>query len=366
MPVEQCQQDGQPGKRWGKHGKCYTYSPGDKDSEAAAQHKAAAQGAAAHASGFREGQEDWGRIEHLLEVSIPSDAMHVDREKAVISGVRILGPSSLNGRKYTPEAIQKAAALYENRPVNVDHPEDVNKPHQRSVRDRFGWLKNVHYHNDGLEGELHYLKTHPQTEQVLEAADRNPALFGLSHNADGRLVQHGKEYLVEEIVGVRSVDLVADPATTKSLFESYLQEQAMEDVVPPVEETSAAPDTFDILVGKLREIWDGQGDASGKAGTMNKVIRTLLKLEDALSNDKTADTPAETAPAAEAVEQQAVAAGMTAIQEALDKLVERMDSIQKLVETPPQRPRNVPLKESQGQYVPPKDSTETAKRLKRR
>lgn len=45
-PVQPCTEDGKPGFRWGKEGKCYTYEPGDKDGMAAAKKKAALQGAA--------------------------------------------------------------------------------------------------------------------------------------------------------------------------------------------------------------------------------------------------------------------------------------------------------------------------------
>jgi len=313
-----------------------------------------------------ETEDAWGKIVNLQEIALPSPDMRVDREKGVIRGVRILGPSSLNGRKYAPQAIERARSLYEDRPVNIDHPGGDTHSAQRRVSDRFGWLKAIEFREGGLRGELHYLKSHPQAEAVIEAAERNPALFGLSHNADGRLSRKGSEYLVEEIVGVRSVDLVADPATTKSLFES-LQEQSMDDLAPPVAPSGGASDTFDILVGKLREIWDGDGDAGGKAGAINKIVRTFLKLEDALAGaDKPAeskDGPPKDEPTKESIAQKAVADTLTALQESIGKLAKQVETIQKAVETPIRRPRNVPLVEGQGSYTPPKDSKETARRL---
>ncbi len=45
-PVQPCTENGKPGFRWGKEGKCYTYEPGDKAGMAAAKKKAALQGAA--------------------------------------------------------------------------------------------------------------------------------------------------------------------------------------------------------------------------------------------------------------------------------------------------------------------------------
>lgn len=52
MPLQKCTLDKKPGWRWGESGKCYTYKPGNKKSEAAAKLKAAKQGfATAKSSG---------------------------------------------------------------------------------------------------------------------------------------------------------------------------------------------------------------------------------------------------------------------------------------------------------------------------
>ena len=82
-----------------------------------------------------------------------------------------------------------------------------------------GHPKDVAAREDGLYGDLHYLRSHPLAEMTAEAAERLPEALGLSHNAEGRVAQSGGTAVVEEIVRVRSVDLVADPATTRSLFE---------------------------------------------------------------------------------------------------------------------------------------------------
>jgi hypothetical protein len=43
---------------------------------------------------------------------------------------------------------------------------------------------------------------------------------GLSHNVEARTSRHDGQTIVEQILRVNSVDLVADPATTRGLFES--------------------------------------------------------------------------------------------------------------------------------------------------
>ena len=54
MPVQSCVKDGKPGFRWGKTGKCYTYTPDDEDSRKEAIAKAQKQGRAIKASGRKE------------------------------------------------------------------------------------------------------------------------------------------------------------------------------------------------------------------------------------------------------------------------------------------------------------------------
>uniref|UniRef100_A0A6M3L919 DUF1508 domain-containing protein n=1 Tax=viral metagenome TaxID=1070528 RepID=A0A6M3L919_9ZZZZ len=46
MPLMKCQEKDKPGWKYGTDGKCYTYTPNNKASEAAAKVKAAKQGVA--------------------------------------------------------------------------------------------------------------------------------------------------------------------------------------------------------------------------------------------------------------------------------------------------------------------------------
>ena len=160
----------------------------------------------------------------------------VNRDTGVISGIKILGLISDNGRRYTLEACHKAAPLYNNRRVNIDHPVDANgnmKPtRMRSSYDRFAKIINVRPGDDGLYGDLKMLKTHPMTSRIYEAAE-DPELvdlFGFSHNAQGDGDTENGQFVVQEITQVRHVDLVADPATTKSLCESRMKTKTKKEV----------------------------------------------------------------------------------------------------------------------------------------
>lgn len=109
--------------------------------------------------------------------------------------------------------------MYEGVRVNIDHP-DGRPDKARSLRDRFGRLRGVRVENDGFRADLHFNPKHSMAEQVLWLAVNDPQALGLSHNAEGRYrLENGRE-VIEELLAVRHVDLVADPATTRSLYES--------------------------------------------------------------------------------------------------------------------------------------------------
>jgi hypothetical protein len=144
----------------------------------------------------------------------------LDKANGVVRGVKVLGLSSSHGYRYSPDAVRGAAGLYEGKAVNIDHPQDRSKlGASRSYYDRFGKLHNIKYvEGKGLFGDLHYNKKHRAAEQFEYDVEHDPSNLGLSHNASGQATSGGD--LVESITEVRSVDLVADPATTMGLFEA--------------------------------------------------------------------------------------------------------------------------------------------------
>src|SRR5690606_32759424 len=86
--------------------------------------RTAAHEAAVNVGSFRfSRQGDTSMIQTLQEfVDARGAALRVDRQRAVIQGVKILGLKSRNGRTYLPEALAAAAGLYEGVKVNVNHP----------------------------------------------------------------------------------------------------------------------------------------------------------------------------------------------------------------------------------------------------
>lgn len=156
---------------------------------------------------------------NLLEDTYQPLAAKVSAAGPVIKGVKVLGMQSRNGREYPLPVMQKAKDLYEGVVVNIDHP----KPQQemRDFCERFGRIQNVRMGRDGLYADMVYNPAHPYAKAFDWWVKHDPQAVGLSHNATARIQRNreGKDE-VTEILSVESVDLVADPATTKGLLES--------------------------------------------------------------------------------------------------------------------------------------------------
>ena len=141
----------------------------------------------------------------------------VDRENHIVRGVKVLGFTSANGRIYDFAAVKEAIQKYEKAPVNKDH--NMEEP---SFSDRLGWLENVILEKDGLYADFHYNPHADGIESFLWFAEHNGlGDVGFSHLVSGKYsVDPDGTERITRIDKVRSVDLVANPATTKTIFES--------------------------------------------------------------------------------------------------------------------------------------------------
>ncbi len=158
---------------------------------------------------------------HSLNEYVDSRAqsLRVDRERGVIRGVKLLGLTSTNGRRYTEQSLATAVPLYEGAKVNVNHAK--SGPHSsRDYEDRIGHVCGVEFRaGEGLFADLHYNAGHALAEQLVWDAEHASENVGLSHSVMARTRREGELLVVEAITKVTSVDLVADPATTRGLFE---------------------------------------------------------------------------------------------------------------------------------------------------
>lgn len=199
-----------------------------------------------------------------------SAPLKIDREAGVIFGVKILGFTSPNnhglreatkGTRYTEAAMRQALPLYEGVKVRTDHP-DKSKPNvERSTYESFGKLQNVRLEQSGMFGDLHYLKSHPLANAVIEDVDRGMGVFGLSHNATGEGQVREGVYTIEHIPAVLSVDLVDSPATNRNLWESVMPQTTLRERIAALTLTPA------------RQVWAKLlTEDSGMAGPMDAPV----------------------------------------------------------------------------------------------
>jgi hypothetical protein len=156
-----------------------------------------------------------GRKHELLESVCQADGVEVG-EEPIFRGVRVLGEDSLNKRKYTRDAMERALALYERAPVFVDHPDRPTSP--RSLKDKFGQLLNCRLDDEGVVADLLFNPSHEMAATIRWWFENLPEGCGLSHNAtgEGRTEADGT-FVITRIVRVRSCDLVASPATVRGM-----------------------------------------------------------------------------------------------------------------------------------------------------
>lgn len=169
----------------------------------------------------RPRRESFTQDVYLTESAQPA---RVDREKGIIYGVKILGKHSKNEngmREYADEVLQHAPEIYEGMQTNYDHPELSQARADRKFDDAAGVLRNVQLRDGEPYGDLHLLVSDPKAQKLLEAAEKMPDRFALSHNADGEVVRSpdGRS-IVRKLHRVRSVDVVHRGGTCNTLFES--------------------------------------------------------------------------------------------------------------------------------------------------
>ena len=118
----------------------------------------------------REFRETLAQGEPLREAHVEGDIIH---------NVALLGPTSLNNRIYTEQAMKDAAKLYNGAPVYIDHPtesEMEDRQGVRSVMDLAGRVLRSRIAGEQVRGDIQVLDREP-TKGLFLARDRVP--YGL-------------------------------------------------------------------------------------------------------------------------------------------------------------------------------------------
>lgn len=155
---------------------------------------------------------------------------NVDRAGGWLRGVKLVGGTSRNGRRYPGDTLSSAVELYRGKKVYVDHPKPSDFEADRSVRDWVGTIHNPRFEAGAIYGDVLLRKASPMFEEIVEMAELHSSALGFSHVADGDSHHDGGIEVIDRIKAVYSVDLVTEPATTSGLFESWMADEGDNDV----------------------------------------------------------------------------------------------------------------------------------------
>lgn len=145
----------------------------------------------------------------------------IDKDKLILRNVAVLNKISKNNRQYSDQALTEAVSVFANTPSYFNHPSG-----RRDVRDLLGQFTEMRRVGDSIRGDLQLIEN---SKWLLDVAERTPKAVGFSINAVGKTRKEGNLEIVESIVKATSIDLVADPATTKSIFEGVEKQMTLEE-----------------------------------------------------------------------------------------------------------------------------------------
>jgi uncharacterized protein YggU (UPF0235/DUF167 family) len=137
----------------------------------------------------------------------------------IIEGMALLGAKSKNNRNYPDDTRKKAIGLFEGIKAYCNHPKKGDEDEPRAVQELIGRHRNVRFDEGAsmVRSDLHLSPTRLVKDYIIPHIRSNPSIIGNSISAAGKIADDGT---VMEITKARSVDLVAEPATTSGIYES--------------------------------------------------------------------------------------------------------------------------------------------------
>jgi len=155
-----------------------------------------------------------------------NDQLTVDLENHLVLNVALAGQLSRNGYEYSPEALAAAVPLYESKPVFLDHSSVRGRPLERSTRDLVGSITNPRFVSGRIRGDIRVLETE-SGQMFLKLVESRAPNVGMSHVVLAERSGDGKQ--VQKISDVLSVDVVINPATTRTFTESMATTEMTEE-----------------------------------------------------------------------------------------------------------------------------------------
>lgn len=193
-------------------------------------------------------------FKEVINLNFENIKENLDFENGIIKNISLLSTVSENKRTYSVDVLRECIELAEDVKVFTDHPKEGNE--LRSVKDLIGKVTEVYLDEEDniLRGNLHIKRS--LKEDLFDIAENMPDVVGMSINALGSVVTSDKGYdVVEKIIKIMSIDLVTDPATTKSFFE-HIEKEDEENLEDNKEEIKEVEITLEQLRKENPEIFE--------------------------------------------------------------------------------------------------------------
>jgi hypothetical protein len=131
---------------------------------------------------------------------------------------------------------------------------------------------------------LHYNPQHALAGQLEWDAEHSPESVGLSHNVMAQTTKRGEHTVVEAITRVLGVDLVADPATTRGLYEEVDPTTAVPEALTVAQLRERRPDLVTAIVAETRTTQPPQSREQRQVerllagdGTLESFVRAVTR-----------------------------------------------------------------------------------------
>lgn len=145
-----------------------------------------------------------------FQFHVPFSGSNVDRGNAIIRDVALItGDLIAEGHDLAVDSTTLSQILLSAQKAGKV-PVKLN--HGSGIENVCGYLENFRLEGNKVKGDWHLLKSHDETEKMLERAERMPTAFGLSVAFKGKGVDIGGGKKAARCEELKAVDCVASPA----------------------------------------------------------------------------------------------------------------------------------------------------------
>jgi hypothetical protein len=225
------------------------------------------------------------RESEIREAYIPTGLREarLDRANRIIHNTVVITRESANGphgkRRYSDKALRNISKMAEGIEAYLNHAPRDQAFQARQVQELAGRHINVRFDEQNHRVTSDFKVLGPQAEMVFALAEDMPDIVGNSVVSRGVVRLDGDTEIVDDILEVRSVDLVSSPGATRGLFEHLETWRANH---------PQGDQIMEVTLEKILEALDKSGAMATavKEHLVGKELKALTEAKDALSADK--------------------------------------------------------------------------------